>query len=191
MARTSNTHAADELRTFIERVERLEEEKATIASDIASVYAEAKARGFDPKIMKRVVADRRMDANLRREMEALLDLYRHALGMDGDTPLGEAARKRMSAPETSAPVDARKGPPGDDGECLPSMPAMDAGSIDEAREKGREAARSGVAILSNPYLSDDPRRAAWDEGWCLESGSDGMEIPPTWRRRPKKKKGDE
>ena len=194
MAHPANSGAASELRAFIERVERLEEEKRTIADDIKSVYAEAKARGFDPKVMKRVVADRKMDRHEREEMEALVDLYRHALGMDGDTPLGEAARKRMSAaPEPASDPAARddRAPPAPVGEGLPAMPAMDAAVIEAARERGRQAARDGVPILSNPYLSDDPRRSAWDEGWCAESGSDGMDIPETWRRRPRKKKGDE
>lgn len=194
MTHPANSGAASELRSFIERVERLEEEKRTIADDIKSVYAEAKARGFDPKIMRRVVADRKMDRNEREEMEALVDLYRHALGMDGDTPLGEAARKRMSATvEPAADPTAQDDQDADapDGEGAPSMPAMDAAVIEQARERGRQAARDGVPILSNPYLSDDPRRAAWDEGWCAESGSDGMDIPETWRRRPRKKKGDE
>lgn len=192
MAHPANTGAASELRAFIERVERLEEEKRTIADDIKSVYAEAKARGFDPKVMRRVVADRKMDRHEREELEALVDLYRHALGMDGDTPLGEAARKRMSTEPAADPAardDQKVDAP--DGEGVPAMPAMDAAVIEEARERGRQAARDGVTILSNPYLSDDPRRAAWDEGWCAESGSDGMDIPETWRRRPRKKKGDE
>ncbi len=179
--------AAQQLRGFIERIERLEEEKRSVADDIKSVYAEAKARGYDSKVMRRVVADRRMDRREREEMEALVDLYRHALGMDGDTPLGEASRKRLSAPAEAAPDEAGAETAGD---VAPAMPAIDAAALEDARAKGREAARAGVAILSNPYLSDDPRRAAWDEGWCQESGSDGMDIPPTWRRRPKKK-GDE
>jgi uncharacterized protein (UPF0335 family) len=69
------------LRAFIERVERLEEEKRTIADDIKEVYAEAKGNGFDPKIMRKIVSMRRVDADKRKEEETILDLYLNALGM--------------------------------------------------------------------------------------------------------------
>ncbi len=74
--------AADRLRQFIERVERLEEEKAALASDVREVYAEAKAVGFDPKIMRQIVKLRKMDTADQQEMEALIDTYKHALGME-------------------------------------------------------------------------------------------------------------
>lgn len=75
-------NATDErLRLLIERVERLEEEKKGIADDIRDVYAEAKAVGFDAKIMRKIVALRKMTPDDRREMEAILDLYKTALGM--------------------------------------------------------------------------------------------------------------
>lgn len=73
--------AQDQLRSFIERIENLEAEKKTIADDIKDVYAEAKAVGFDPKIMRRIVSLRKQDASERSEQEAVLDLYLQALGM--------------------------------------------------------------------------------------------------------------
>ena len=73
--------AADQLKSFVERIERLEEEKQTIADDIKDVYAEAKANGYDTKIMRQVVRIRKQDKSEREEMEALLDLYMQALGM--------------------------------------------------------------------------------------------------------------
>ena len=73
--------ARDQLRALVERIERLEEEKATIAEDIKQVYAEAKGTGFDTKVLRRVIAIRKQDANERAEFEAVLDLYLHALGM--------------------------------------------------------------------------------------------------------------
>ena len=87
---TSDSVAADQLRAFIERVERLEEEKASIGADIKEVYAEAKGNGFDTKVLRRIVAIRKMDAAERAEQEALLELYLSALGM---TPLEEAAAR--------------------------------------------------------------------------------------------------
>jgi len=54
-----------------------------------------------------------------------------------------------------------------------------------------QAAREGKRVIDNPYVAGDPRRALWDEGWCAQTGSDGMEIPAAWRRKEKKKpKGD-
>lgn len=73
--------ASDQLRAFVERIERLEEEKKTIADDIKEIYAEAKGNGFDVKVLRKVVALRKQDMNERLEHEAVLDLYLHALGM--------------------------------------------------------------------------------------------------------------
>ena len=74
--------AADKLRDLIARIERLEEEKAARAADIREVYAEAKGNGFDPKAMRQIVQLRKMDEPKMKEMEAVLDLYRMAMGMD-------------------------------------------------------------------------------------------------------------
>lgn len=73
--------AGDRLKSFIERVERLEEEKATFAEDIKEVYAEAKGVGFDVKTIRKIVRLRRMDAEKRQEEEAILDLYKSAIGL--------------------------------------------------------------------------------------------------------------
>ncbi len=72
----------ERLRLLIERVERLEEEKKGIGDDIKDVYAEAKAVGYDAKIMRRVVALRKMKPDDRREMETVLELYKAALGLE-------------------------------------------------------------------------------------------------------------
>lgn len=73
--------AGEELRQFIERIERLEEEKASIAEDIRDVFAEAKGRGYDAKTMRQIIKIRKMDKNERDEQESLLELYKAALGM--------------------------------------------------------------------------------------------------------------
>ena len=75
--------AKDHLKAFVERVERLEEEKKAIADDIRDVYAEAKANGFDVKALRTVVKLRKLDVNERKEQEAVLETYLHALGMLG------------------------------------------------------------------------------------------------------------
>ena len=77
----TGTVAAGQLKAFIERIERLEEEKKGIADDIRDVYAEAKGNGYDPAIMRLVVRIRKKDTAERAEEEALLDMYLHALGM--------------------------------------------------------------------------------------------------------------
>jgi uncharacterized protein (UPF0335 family) len=73
--------AADQLRLFIERIERLEEEKKGIADDIRDVYSEAKGQGYDAKIMRQIVRLRKMTNDDRQEMEAILDTYKAALGL--------------------------------------------------------------------------------------------------------------
>ena len=73
--------AKDQLRSLVERVERLEEERTALSADIREVYSEAKGLGFDAKIMRQVVRLRRLDRADRQEQEAILDLYLSALGM--------------------------------------------------------------------------------------------------------------
>lgn len=77
----SASFAKEQLRSVVERIERLEEEKQALADDIKEVYAEAKANGFDAKTLRQVVRLRKQDLAERQEREALLDLYMHALGM--------------------------------------------------------------------------------------------------------------
>jgi uncharacterized protein (UPF0335 family) len=78
---SSGAIARDQLRSIVERIERLEEEKQALADDIKEVYAEAKANGYDTKTLRTVVRLRKQDTNERQEQEALLDLYMQALGM--------------------------------------------------------------------------------------------------------------
>lgn len=73
--------AGDRLKSFVERVERLEEEKKALGDDIKEVYAEAKGTGFEPKIMRQIIRMRRMDKDALDEQEALIDVYKRALGM--------------------------------------------------------------------------------------------------------------
>ena len=78
---TANRIVKDQLKAFVERIERLEEEKKTISDDIRDVYAEAKANGFDAKALRAVVRLRKEDAEERKEYEAILETYLAALGM--------------------------------------------------------------------------------------------------------------
>lgn len=74
--------AADRLRSFIERVERLEEEKAALSTDIKEIYSEAKVTGFDIKVIRMIIRLRKMDQKDRQEQEQILDLYMRALGIN-------------------------------------------------------------------------------------------------------------
>ncbi|HMO76743.1 MAG TPA: DUF2312 domain-containing protein [Sphingopyxis sp.] len=79
---SESTVSDQQLRLFIERIERLEEEKKGISDDITDTYNEAKSQGYDPKIMRQIVRLRKLPVHDRREMEAILDLYKSALGLD-------------------------------------------------------------------------------------------------------------
>ncbi len=81
---TTTAFAQGQLKSLVERIERLEEEKKAIAGDIKEVYAEAKANGYDSKILRKVITVRKKDHAEREEEEALLSLYMHALGMVPD-----------------------------------------------------------------------------------------------------------
>jgi uncharacterized protein (UPF0335 family) len=83
----------NQLKAFVERIERLEEEKSALAGDIKDVYLEAKGTGFDVKVLRQVIRLRKQNVNERKEMEAVLETYLAALGMldDGAATLQEAA----------------------------------------------------------------------------------------------------
>ena len=181
----SNSTAAEHLRQFIEQLERLEEEKKAIADDITAKFREARAMGFDPKIMRVILRLRKMTGPEREEYETLVELYKAALGMLGGRPLSPPTVKKLSGEEQhelDLNPSSEEAPDAIDELTTPKETA------EEAREKGREAARAGKKITENPYPANDERRAAWDEGWCQETGTDGFEIPEAWRRKPKEKK---
>ena len=77
----NNAVEAEQLRLFIERIERLEEEKKGIAEDIRDVYSEAKSQGYDAKVMREIVKLRAMETHDRQELEAIIDTYKSALGL--------------------------------------------------------------------------------------------------------------
>ena len=94
----SDVIAAEQLRLFIERIERLEEEKKGIADDISDVYAEAKSTGFDTKTMRAIVRLRKMEKHHRDEADALLETYRNALGARADAGEQDAIRTGHGRP---------------------------------------------------------------------------------------------
>lgn len=179
----TNGPGAARLRGVVEEIERWEEQIRELQERRAETYKRAKASGFDPKVIRAIVADRRKDQVALRDFEALKEVYRAALGMLDGTPLGEAARRRFERMAAAPPPDADRTedvpepppPP-------PAAPTVSAEDLLAARAQGAVAAKAGRKVTENPFGADDARRAAWDEGWCAEIGSDGMDIPAAFRR---------
>lgn len=99
-----NSVAADQIRAFVERIERMEEEKRAIADDIKEIYAEAKGTGFDTKVLRKIVAIRKMDHADRMEQEALLDMYLSALGMQSSFDFAQTEQPAGEPEETGKPL---------------------------------------------------------------------------------------
>lgn len=177
--------------SLVERIERLEEEKRTLSADIAEIKQEAKSAGFDVKIINQMVKERRLTQPQREEQLALAEIYRAALGMLNGTPLGEYTRKRFEPPEPAPPHPAqtpsgsaeRGSPVEPASEPVPAGPAE--ADIAGARAQGGTDMLNSKKITENPWPFNDARRAAWDEGWCAQAGTDGMDIPQAWRRQKK------
>jgi uncharacterized protein (UPF0335 family) len=194
----ANSSAADMLRSFAERIVRLKEEIKGFQADIKDIRNEAGAQGYDKKALMLVVArmmEDSADRAARQETAALADVYLASLGMLDGTPLGDAARRRFDPIDD--PVDHSAAQDQDEDreddrlegatpdESSPPAGAMSEETIAAAREEGSAAAEAGERVFANPYVAGDPRRAAWDEGWCVRKGSDGMEIPDAFRRKKK------
>lgn len=136
--------AGDELRSFIERVERLEEEKKDIAGDIKEVYGEAKSRGYDVKVLRKIVSLRKQDANERQQQEEMLDLYCQALGMDGQMRLPlEGETVASAAPTMSIQLYGEDGsplhPPVSTEVMKAAVDVVEARKIKQAAKKQRAA----------------------------------------------------
>ena len=189
------------LRSFIERLERLEADKADIAADIRQVKAEAKGAGYDVKVINEVLKQRRMDAAARNEFLELVDAYKHALGMLSDTPLGQAAvdaakkdtkkgatgKTKPAAKSDPAKPDNKAAPAKPDNKAMAPKPETIAAAAigpewaadDDAKaaDRGAKAHAAGKPITANPYPPKDKRRPVWDRAWRAADGSDGMDIP--------------
>lgn len=103
-----NAIAPDGLRSIVERIERLEEERKGLGSDINDIYIEAHSAGFHVKVLRQLIRIRKLDAAEVEEQESLLETYKHALGMLSDTPLGEAAVRRAAKRPDKATARLRK-----------------------------------------------------------------------------------
>ena len=162
--------ARDQLKSVVERIERLEEEKAAVADDIKAVYAEAKGNGFDTKTIRKVIRLRKKTAEERQEEEALLDVYLAALGM---TPIERAiaATEEEDEPETEPPK--RKG--------RPRSPAADfardlAGSEAETppRRNGRlkDRVADALSAMGTPAeLTEEERAKGYTAAFIDKNGT--------------------
>lgn len=205
------TQSNTALQGFVENYEDVYRKKASLKLVEKELDSEARSTGFDPTTIKRVVKARLKSAEqiaaeqaAKAEREQLFEIYCASLGMLDGTPLGDAARERLAKefqekPQPKPKKKSGKGaavPDDDDAPeetaAPPPAPAtLTPDDIDAARDAGGQAHGQGVSVLRNPYTAGDPRRAAWDEGWCAAAGSDGMDIPAAYRRTPKKKPDEE
>lgn len=149
--------AGDRLKSFIERVERLLEEKKEIAGDVSEVFAEAKAVGFSPKIMRKIIAERAMDSDDLEEEQTLMDVYRKALGM---LPLFAAAEEREAEPDPAPKKVAPKAVAAEAVEEVVGKVALAA-----AEKRGREDFAAGASILKPPKFDSQQEEDAWGIGF--------------------------
>lgn len=181
--------ARERLVYHVQELERLEELKQTAAANVREALANAKAAGFDPGTLKVVLRLRKLTPSQRQERRALEAIYLAALGMlEGDALPDEARRRLDEQDRPPAPDQGGKPPeaaakadtPRTAREQAPPLPLKDP---EEARQEGRDAATAGKRIYDNPFPAGDPCRAAWDEGWCEQKKSHGMETPAAYQRR--------
>lgn len=189
----------------VQNLERLDRLKVEAGEEFRAGLAAAKGEGYDGVTLKAVLQLRKMSPGQRSERRALEAIYLAALGMLEGDGLPEEARRRLDAidhaptpaPSPAPPPDAAQAPP--DGEPSleaatpapkprePEQPPLIRTDQMVARREGAQAAAAGKRIYDNPYRAGDPARAAWDEGWCSQQKSHGMETPAAYQRRTEKK----
>jgi uncharacterized protein (UPF0335 family) len=171
-----NLPAGARLRSFIERVERLDEEIKSLNADKSEIYKEARGEGFDAKVMRKVVTARKMDSADREEQDALFDLYWSAIHGEPE----EAPRARARArEENEQPVPTSLA--GDDGHPQPSS---EASQVNDAREQAGVSADHGSAHSEQEQASapQGGNPAASESGASVNDNSDGLDIPEFLRR---------
>jgi uncharacterized protein (UPF0335 family) len=192
-------HRRKRLAYHVSELERLEQRKKDAAADLADALKVAKNEGYDPTTLKVVLKLRKLTPTQRRERRALEAIYMASLEMlDGDA-LPEEARRRLDPDEDHSPSDAPDVEPPKEFPPAPPVeqPPLIQKDPAEARQEGVAAAAAGKRIYDNPYPAGDPCRAAWDEGWCGQRNSHGMDVPKAYQRReptkppPPKKDDDE
>jgi len=181
----------------VQELERLEQRKADAAKDYADGLQAAKADGFDGVTIKAILKLRKMTPEQRSERRALEAIYMAALGMLEGEGLPEEARRRLDGcgaasqprlpdPPPDAGPDANAAPESESKPPALEQPPLIVKDPAEARQEGADASAAGKRIYDNPYRAGDPCRAAWDEGWCSQQKSHGMETPAAYQRRSEK-----
>jgi uncharacterized protein (UPF0335 family) len=207
MRRSRDLSARERLVKHVQELERLQERKDEASAAMSEAFKAAKREGYDTTTLRVVLKLRTMTPDQRRERRALETIYLAALGMLEGDPLTDEARRRLdgapeprSAERTAAPPppSTETPPPADTPPDAPVEQRLEQPSLilkdpAEARQEGADAAAGGKRIYDNPYPAGDPCRAAWDEGWCGQSKSHGMDTPAAYQRRTDKppKKDDD
>lgn len=163
----------DQLKIFLERIERVAGEKDALAEDIKEIYAEAKEAGLNTKVMRRIIRERKGDREAIDGEQATYEAYMNALGDYADTPLGAAAVQK-AAPKAAAAAKAADSAP------APAKPAAAASASGTARvakpdeeeirdlkELGRRAGLSGKPRDGNPNEAGSVDAQLWDTGWGM------------------------
>lgn len=186
----------------VQELERCEALKKRATDNLKDAFEAAAAHGFDSATLKVVLKLRKMTPEQRRERRALEAIYMAALGMLEGDALPESARQRFdeargtrgttappspSTPAPGAPDGTAGATPEPPSPSVPEQPTLALKDPEEARQEGTEAALAGKRIYDNPYQAGDPCRAAWDEGWCAQQKSHGMDTPAVYQRRTAKK----
>lgn len=182
---TKTSFAQGQLRSLVERIERLEAEKAEIAADIKEIYAEAKANGYDTKILRKVISIRKQDAAERQEQEAMIDVYQAALGMapareeEHTETASEAVPQSMGAAAPGArspsqPLASASGATSIEPGAPPSDSGVTAGNGQGGFHQPPETSAQPVAVKSPEPVPDGEGNGGVD---------DVPDIPPFMDRR--------
>lgn len=186
------TSPRERLVRHVQHLESLEQAKQEAADKLRDAFSEAKRQGFDPATLKVVLKLRKMTPEERKQQRAMVAIYLAALGMLEGDPLTDEARRRLDERQTQPPSGPAPAPDpdakGDEAKPTaapppPPQPSLPLKDPEDARKEGREAAAAGKRIYDNPYPAGDPCRAAWDEGWCAQRKSHGMDPPAAYQRR--------
>lgn len=206
MHRRIEMSARQRLVYHVQELERLDGLKQLASGAVKDALDVASAEGFDRATLQVVLKLRKMTQAQRQERRALESIYLAALGMLEGDPLPDEARRRLDGESRNDPGGKPSPPDADESNRETSAPKSDevpqfkqppliVKDPEEARSEGAAAAAAGKRIYDNPYPAGDPCRAAWDEGWCGQSKSNGMETPAAFQRRntkpPEKREKDD
>jgi uncharacterized protein (UPF0335 family) len=186
----------NDIRGMVQQIESLEVEKGEVVGSLREKITEAKDKGFHLQALGMARRFAKMTSGQRIEFKTCFAIYAQALGIHDGDPLPPSARRRLDSKDPHGERDPNQTDIEDKlAEDIPPPPPEPKLEPQETQEqafdRGRAAHKEGRPVTANPYPFMDPRQAKWDEGWCLEDGSNGMEIPKSWQRAtPKKKKDD-